>query len=360
LRSYDIVSSPCIFLTHHTLKVLAIESSCDETSAAVVCDSANVEDRIMSNIVNSQTEIHAKYGGVVPEFAARSHLDAIDSVINEALAQANVQLNEIDVIATTAGPGLIGGLLVGMVTAKTIAMYSKKPFIAINHLEGHLLTVRLCKDGISFPYLLLLTSGGHFFFAEVMGVGQYEILGETLDDAAGESFDKVAKILGLPYPGGPAIEDAAKRGDPDRFKYTIPLQRRGGCDASFSGLKTATRLHFESLANPSDQDRLDIAASFQRTVIKFIVKRLENAYNMSTQSARTVVVAGGVASNMSLRNEISRFCEERGLNFEAPPIRLCSDNAAMIGWAAIERIKAGFAYSDLKARARPRWPITEI
>jgi N6-L-threonylcarbamoyladenine synthase len=342
------------------LKVLAIESSCDETSAAVICDSESVEHRILSNVVNSQTEIHAKYGGVVPEFAARSHLDAIDSVINESLAQADLRLSEIDMIAATAGPGLIGGLLVGMVTAKTVAMCANKPFIAINHLEGHLLTVRLCKDGISFPYLLLLTSGGHFFFAEINGVGQYEILGETLDDAAGESFDKVAKILGLPYPGGPAIENAAKLGDPDRFKYTIPLQRRAGCDASFSGLKTATRMHFESIAAPSEQDKLDIAASFQKTVIKFIVRRLKNAYNMSTQSAKTVVIAGGVASNMALRKELGHFCEDRGLSFEAPPIGLCSDNAAMIGWAAIERIRAGFPCSDLKARAKPRWPITEI
>jgi N6-L-threonylcarbamoyladenine synthase len=341
------------------MKVLAIESSCDETSAAVVCDSKDPDNRILSNVINSQVAIHAKYGGVIPEYAARNHLDSIDSVVKEALAQAGLQLNDIDAIAATGGPGLIGGLLVGMVTAKTIAMMIKKPFMAVNHLEGHLLTVRLC-DGVEFPYLLLLTSGGHFFFAEILAVGRYRILGETLDDAAGEAFDKVAKILGLPYPGGPSIEKAAGAGDPTRFKYTMPLQRRSGCDASFSGLKTATRLHVEAIANLSDQDRCDIATAFQDIVVRFIIKRLANAYGMTESNPRTVVIAGGVAANKALRIAITDFCMRRNLRFCAPPIGLCSDNAAMIGWAAIERIKAGFPYSDLQAKTRPRWPITEI
>jgi N6-L-threonylcarbamoyladenine synthase len=232
--------------------------------------------------------------------------------------------------------------------------------MAINHLEGHLLTARLCSDDLPFPYLLLLASGGHFLFAEVFGVGKYNVLGETLDDAAGEAFDKVAKLLGLPYPGGPSVEVAAKFGDPSRFKYTIPLQRRSGCDVSFSGLKTATRLHIESLGEPLEQDVFDLAASFQDAAIRFIVKRLERAYDMSTQRHRTLVIAGGVAANMALRDRLSSFCVERNLRFEAPPMALCSDNAAMIGWAAIERLRAGFPYSGLDAPTRPRWPITEI
>ncbi len=340
------------------MKVLGIESSCDETSASVVIDSKDPEERILSNVINSQIHIHAEYGGVIPEFAARNHADMIDKVIKESLDKANCKIQDIDIIAATGGPGLIGGLLVGMVTAKTIAVMLDKPFMAINHLEGHLLTTRLCYD-VDFPYLLLLTSGGHFIFAEVFCVGNYKILGETLDDAAGESFDKVAKMLGFEYPGGPAIQKYAELGDPNRFEFTMPLQRRSGCDASFSGLKTAARLQIEKLEKVTDQDKYDMAASFQYIVVKFITRQIEKAYHMTESLPKNVVVAGGVAANKSLRESLLKFCQENNLNFFAPPLSLCSDNAAMIAWAAIERKKAGFSYSDLDIQTRPRWSITE-
>ncbi len=341
------------------MKILAIESSCDETSAAVIQDSTILGERILSNVIYSQIDIHSKYGGVIPEYAARSHADAIDKVIFEAIELARTDLNEIDVIAATGGPGLIGGLLVGMVTAKTISMMRKKPFMAINHLEGHLLTTRLCSD-VSFPYMLVLTSGGHFIFAEVLGVGQYKILGETLDDAAGETFDKVAKMLGLRYPGGPEIQKYAEFGDPKRFPYTMPLQRREGCDVSFSGIKTATRLHIESLNEISYEDKCDVAASFQDIVVRFIIKQLGKAYRMASSKPVNLVVAGGVAANKALRAGLNEFAEKNNLKFYAPPLSLCSDNAAMIGWAAIERIEAGYPYSSLDCPTRPRWGIDEI
>ena len=341
------------------MKVLGIESSCDETSASVVCDAPEPDNRILSNVINSQIQLHAKYGGVIPEYAARSHVDAIDRVINTALDRANTTLNEIDAIAATTGPGLIGGLLVGAVCAKTIAVVKNKPFMAINHLEGHLLTSRLCYD-VSFPFLLLLTSGGHFIFAEVLEVGNYRILGETLDDAAGECFDKVAKMLGFEYPGGPAIQKYAEFGNPDRFQFTIPLQKRAGCDASFSGIKTAAKLHIDSIKDITDQDKCDIAASFQKTVVKFITKQIKKAYAMTTSNPKSVVVAGGVAANLPLRESLLAFSEKHNLQFFAPPLNLCSDNAAMISWTAIERIKAGYPFSDLNSKTRPRWPITEI
>jgi N6-L-threonylcarbamoyladenine synthase len=341
------------------MKVLAIESSCDETSAAVVCDSENPENRILSNVIKSQIAVHAKYGGVVPEIAARNHIDVIDVVIEEALEQAGEELRTVDVVAATAGPGLIGGLLVGMVTAKTLAMMNRKPFMAINHLEGHLLTPRLCYD-VEFPHLLLLASGGHCFFSEIFGVGQYKILGQSLDDAAGEAFDKVAKMLGLKYPGGPAIERIAKNGDSSRFQYTIPMQRRSGCDVSFSGIKTATRTHIASLETLSDQDRADISASFQRIVVTHLTNKLRVAYQMTKSKPKNIVVAGGVAANQALRMAITGICDRKRINFTAPPLGLCSDNAAMIGWAAIERLRSGFASSSLNVKTRPRWPIDEI
>lgn len=341
------------------MKILGIESSCDETSAAVVCDDVDPTKRILSNVVNSQIQLHAKYGGVIPEYAARSHVDAIDKVVNAALKNAGCCLADIDVIAATAGPGLIGGLLVGMVCAKTISVVSRKPFMAVNHLEGHLLTSRLCYD-VEFPFLLLLTSGGHFIFAEVFGVGQYKILGETLDDAAGECFDKVAKMLGFEYPGGPSIQKYAEQGDPKRFPFTIPLQKRAGCDASFSGIKTAAKLHVESIENIAFQDKCDVAASFQYTVVKFITRQIEKAYRLTTSNPRSVVVSGGVAANLALREGLLKFAETYNLKFFAPPLSLCSDNAAMIAWAAIERVNAGYPYSPLDIKTRPRWPITEI
>lgn len=345
----------------NSVKILGIESSCDETSAAIISDNTDSNKRILSNIIYSQIEIHKQYGGVIPEYAARNHLENIDSVIKKAFNNTLLTLNDIDVIAATAGPGLIGGLLVGLVTAKTIALMLKKPFIAVNHLEAHILTPRLCCPDLSFPYLVLLASGGNFIFAEVKNIGEYNVLGETLDDAAGEAFDKVAKMLGFPYPGGPSIEKAALMGNSERFNYTIPLQKQSGCNGSFSGLKTATRLYIEKLGNKiKNQDKYDIAASFQKVVVNFIEKQFNKALKMTSQPVKNIVIAGGVAANSLIRNKIQNLAVQNNLDFFAPPVNLCSDNAAMIGWCALERIKAGFACHNHMFKPKPRWPISEI
>lgn len=339
------------------MKVLGIESSCDDTSAAVVCDSNIIEERILSNIVSSQIDIHKEYGGVVPEYAARNHMSSIEECINEALDKSNTSINEIDAIAATSGPGLIGGLLVGTVTAKTISIMANKPFIAINHLEGHLLTSRLCYT-IDFPFLLILASGGHFIFAEILDIDEYNILGQTIDDSAGECLDKVAKMLGLPYPGGPAIEKLSETGNPNRFKFPTPLLRRSGCDVSFSGLKTAARLLIEKSL---EQDKEDIAASFQLSVMNSIINKAKKAIEMCTSNINSIVLAGGVAANKLLRLKVEQLAYDNKIKFYAPPIKLCSDNAAMIAWAAIERIhKYGYYNSPITHITRPRWDINKI
>ena len=339
------------------MKVLGIESSCDDTSAAVVCDSTIIEERILSNVVSSQIDIHKEYGGVVPEYAARNHMSSIEECINEALNKSNTSINEIDVIAATSGPGLIGGLLVGTVTAKTISIMANKPFIAINHLEGHLLTSRLCYK-IDFPFLLVLASGGHFIFAEILDIDKYNILGQTIDDSAGECLDKVAKMLGMPYPGGPAIEKLSEIGNPNRFKFPIPLLRRSGCDVSFSGLKTAARLLIEK---SSEEDKADIAYSFQLAVINSIINKAKKAIDMCTSNINSIVLAGGVAANKLLRLKVEQLAYDNKIKFYAPPIKLCSDNAAMIAWAAIERInKYGYYSSPITHITRPRWDINKI
>ena len=339
------------------IKVLGIESSCDDTSAAVVCDSNIIEERILSNIVSSQIDIHKEYGGVVPEYAARNHMSSIEECINEALNKSNTSIDEIDAIAATSGPGLIGGLLVGTVTAKTISIMANKPFIAINHLEGHLLTSRLCYK-IDFPFLLVLASGGHFVFAEILDIDKYNILGQTIDDSAGECLDKVAKMLGMPYPGGPAIEKLSERGNPTRFKFPMPLLRRSGCDVSFSGLKTAARLLIEK---SSEEDKADIASSFQLAVINSIINKAKKAIDMCTSNINSIVLAGGVAANKLLRLKVEQLAYDNKIKFYAPPIKLCSDNAAMIAWAAIERInKYGYYSSSITHITRPRWDINNI
>ena len=338
------------------MKVLGIESSCDDTSAAVVCDSTIIEERILSNVVSSQIDIHKEYGGVVPEYAARNHMSSIEECINEALNKSNTSINEIDVIAATSGPGLIGGLLVGTVTAKTISIMANKPFIAINHLEGHLLTSRLCYK-IDFPFLLVLASGGHFIFAEILDIDKYNILGQTIDDSAGECLDKVAKMLGMPYPGGPAIEKLSEIGNPNRFKFPIPLLRRSGCDVSFSGLRTAARLLIEK---SSEEDKADIASSFQLAV-NSIINKAKKAIDMCTSNINSIVLAGGVAANKLLRLKVEQLAYDNKIKFYAPPIKLCSDNAAMIAWAAIERInKYGYYSSPITHITRPRWDINKI
>ncbi len=340
------------------LKILGIETSCDETSASVVQGTPCMNERILSNVVLSQIQQHQPYGGVVPELAARAHIQNIRPVIEQALAKAQTPLTAIDAIAVTAGPGLIGGVLVGLMTAKAMAFSLQKPLIAVNHLEGHALTPRL-SHGLEFPYLLLLASGGHCQFLEVHGVGQYKLLGATIDDAAGEAFDKVASCLGLDYPGGPAIEKLALEGDPLALKLPIPLKgsvKNHGCNMSFSGLKTATRLLIEKNRPLTHQVKADIAASFQYTVATFLGERLEKAMGLTSVPIKTVVISGGVAANKTIGSTLERVAKKYGLHFIAPPLSLCTDNGAMIAWAGLEKFQQGHV-SPLDTAAKPRWDL---
>jgi N6-L-threonylcarbamoyladenine synthase len=338
--------------------VLGIESSCDETAAAVVERREDGSARIVSDIVLSQVADHAAFGGVVPEIAARAHVEALDGIVGAAMRQSGLRFADIDAVAATAGPGLIGGVLVGLTTAKAIALASGKPLIAVNHLEGHALTARLT-DGLPFPYLLLLVSGGHTQFLSVEGIGKYRRMGTTIDDALGEAFDKAAKLLGLPYPGGPAVEQAAKRGDAARFALPRPLTDRTGSDFSFSGLKTALRLAAESVAPLSDQDVADLCASFQAAVTDVVANRARHAiqpFVNEHQVPGVLVVAGGVAANEAIRAALRAEAERHGFRVIAPPIRLCADNAAMIAWAGAERLALGLT-DGMTVAARPRWPL---
>ncbi|WP_207484661.1 tRNA (adenosine(37)-N6)-threonylcarbamoyltransferase complex transferase subunit TsaD [Arenibaculum pallidiluteum] len=336
--------------------VLGIETSCDETAASVVSDGRE----ILSNLVLSQLEEHAPYGGVVPEIAARAHLDHLDGLVGRALAEAGIDLGDLDGVAATGGPGLIGGVLVGVMTAKAIASVRRLPFVAVNHLEAHALTARLTDPELRFPYLLLLVSGGHCQLLAVEGVGRYRRLGTTIDDAAGEAFDKAAKLMGLGYPGGPALERAAQGGDPARFDLPRPMKGRPGCDFSFSGLKTAVRLAVDSLPAPlSDADRSDLAASFQQAVADSLADRCKRAiaaFRAEHPDGTALVVAGGVAANAAIRQRLRLLAERAGLRFVAPPLRLCTDNAAMVAWAGVERLRAGSA-DGLDFAPRPRWPL---
>jgi N6-L-threonylcarbamoyladenine synthase len=340
------------------MRVLGIESSCDETGAAVVERRTDGSARILSDLVLSQVREHAAFGGVVPEIAARAHVEALDGLVAAALDDAGVTLAEIDAVAATAGPGLIGGLIVGLTTAKAIAFAAAKPLVAVNHLEGHALTARLT-DGLDFPYLLLLVSGGHSQFVVVEGVGQFRRLGSTIDDALGEAFDKAAKLLGLGYPGGPAVEAAAKRGRPARFPLPRPLIDRPGADFSFSGLKTALRLAAEEVAPLSDQDVADLCASFQAAVTDVVSNRAGHAMRMFADryaAPGVLVVAGGVAANEAIRSALRAEATNHGFRLVAPPLRLCADNAAMIAWAGAERLALGLT-DPLTVAARPRWPL---
>lgn len=336
--------------------VLGIETSCDETAAAVVTS----EREIRADVVLSQLDDHTPYGGVVPEIAARAHLHHLDGLIRRAFAESGVGLDGIDAVAATGGPGLIGGVIVGVMTAKALCAARGLPFVAVNHLEGHALTARLT-DGVAFPYLLLLVSGGHCQLLAVDGVGRYRRLGTTIDDAVGEAFDKTAKLLGLGYPGGPRVERAATAAtDPGRFDLPRPMLGRQGCDFSFSGLKTAVRRWVEELGAPlSDRDRSDLAAAFQATVADVMADRVARAISVFQKDYSedgTLVVAGGVAANAALRARLSAVAGRHGMRFVAPPLRLCTDNAAMIAWAGIERLRLG--HSDpLDFAPRPRWPL---
>jgi tRNA N6-adenosine threonylcarbamoyltransferase len=337
--------------------VLGIETSCDETSASVVEDAAS-GPRIRSNLVRSQLSEHALYGGVVPEIAARAHLDHLGPLIRRALVEAGIGLSELDGVAAAAGPGLIGGLIVGTMMAKGIAWAAGKPFIAVNHLEAHALSTRLTAS-LPFPYLLLLVSGGHCQLLACLGVGRFTRLGTTLDDAAGEAFDKTAKLIALGYPGGPAIERAARTGDGRRFTLPRPLVGRPGCDFSFSGLKTAVRRLASEHAPLTRQDQNDLAAAIEEAICDALCDRTANAiawFLVNCPQGRTLVAAGGVAANARLRRRLADVAAVGGLDFVAPPPSLCTDNAAMVAWAGLERLRLGLV-DDLAAAPRPRWPL---
>jgi N6-L-threonylcarbamoyladenine synthase len=341
------------------LLMLGIETSCDETAAAVV----DSDRHILSNVVHSQIAAHTPYGGVVPEIAARAHLEYLDAVIGRALTDAGVGLADIDGIAATGGPGLIGGVIVGVMTAKAIAASAGKQFVAVNHLEAHALTARLTAPAdapLQFPYLLLLVSGGHCQLLDVEGVGRYRRLGTTIDDAAGEAFDKAAAMLGLGFPGGPALERAAASGEPSGFALPRPMLGRPNADFSFSGLKTALR---QAIAErpPDDTVKADLAASFQAAIADVLVDRTRRAIDMFEERhgpGRPLVVAGGVAANKAIRAALAGLAKRRGMELAVPPVALCTDNAAMVAWAGIERLGIGPA-DTLDFAPRPRWPLDQ-
>ncbi len=340
--------------------VLGIETTCDETAAAVVRREVNGRGHILSNVVFSQVADHAAYGGVVPEIAARAHVDVLDMVVAKAMVEAGFGFNRLDAVAAAAGPGLIGGVIVGLTTAKAIAMVAEKPLIAVNHLEAHALTPRLV-DNTPFPYCLFLASGGHTQIVAVRGVGDYVRLGTTVDDAVGEAFDKVAKLLGLPYPGGPAVEQEAQRGDPKRFALPRPMLGRTEPDFSLSGLKTALRLEAEAIAPLSEQDVADLCASFQSAVVDVVGDRVATGLRRfwdTVGAPAALVVAGGVASNRAIRLALELTAANAGTRFVAPPPDLCTDNGAIIAWAGIERLSAGLT-DDLSVSPRARWPLDE-
>jgi N6-L-threonylcarbamoyladenine synthase len=341
-----------------SVRVLGIESTCDETAAAVVEADSMGRGKILSNAVLSQIAEHAAYGGVVPEIAARAHVEALDPLIRRALAEADCAISDLDAIAAAGGPGLIGGVMIGLTTGKAIALAANKPFIAVNHLEGHALTPRLT-EAIEFPYLLLLVSGGHSQLVSVNGVGDYRRLGSTVDDAVGEAFDKAAKLLGLPYPGGPRVEQAALGGDPARFDFPRPMAGRRKPDFSFSGLKTAVRQEAERIAPLTNTDIADLCASFQAAAVDVLVDRCRAALRLLADEPKpptALVAAGGVAANGAIRRALGRLCAEAGLKLALPPPGLCSDNGAMIAWAGLERFRLGMV-DGMDFAARPRWPL---
>lgn len=340
--------------------VLGIETSCDETSVAIVND----KKEILSLQILSQLQEHQSYGGVVPEIAARNHLLYLQQQVKEALNEAKLTMQAINGIAVTSGPGLIGGLIVGVMFAKGMAAASNKPIIAVNHLEAHALTIRLCSD-ISFPYLLLLVSGGHCQILETIGVGNYNLLGSTLDDAVGEAFDKVAKMLGLGYPGGPIIEKMAKSGNPNAFHFPTPFLVKSQYEFSFSGLKTAVMRCIQDLKNNNKLDHQtisDICASFQNTATKILLNRLENAiktYTINYQNDKKLVIAGGVAANQFIKNATDQALSKHNFKVFSPPISLCTDNAAMIAWTGVERLRLSLT-NNLDFEPKSRWGLNEL
>lgn len=338
------------------LTVLGIETSCDETAAAVVRGIPPGPGEILSNVVLSQIEAHGPFGGVVPEIAARAHVERLDALITRALKEAGVSLHDVDAVAVTAGPGLIGGLIVGLTTAKALALAAGRKLIAVNHLEAHALTVRLTQ-GVSFPFLLLLISGGHCQLIGAAGVGQYHLYGTTIDDAIGEAFDKTAKLLGLPYPGGPEVEGLALRGDAKRCNLPRPMRGREGADFSFSGLKTSVR----QLVRTTNIEAADIAAGFQAAVVEILVDRSRAAMAMFRADFPDVrmpdfAIAGGVASNAAIRASLSELAKTNAFSVKMPPPGLCTDNAAMVAWAGIERGQLGH-FDSAGVSPKARWPL---
>jgi N6-L-threonylcarbamoyladenine synthase len=342
--------------------VLGIETSCDETAAGIVARSPDGKGRILANVVRSQWDAHRAYGGVVPEIAARAHAECLDDIVAAAMREAGLKFTGLSAVAATAGPGLNGGLVVGAVAGQALALASGKPFLAINHLEAHALTVGLT-DGLKPPYLMLLVSGGHTQTLLVRGVGNYERLGTTIDDALGEAFDKTGKLLGLGFPGGPAVEKAASTGDPKRFALPRPMLGRAEPHFSFAGLKTAVRQQAQALAPLSDRDIADLCASFQAAVTASVSDRVGRAMTLADDRLeasvpRALAVAGGVAANKAIAATLLGLADTRGYQLYTPPVALCSDNGAMIAWAGAERLALGLT-DALGFAVRPRWPLDE-
>ena len=339
--------------------ILGIESSCDETAVSIIQENENDKPLILSNIVSSQIDVHKEFGGVVPELAARSHVEKIDLIAKKAIEESNIKIKDIDAVAVTAGPGLIVCLSVGLSFGKTIAQSLKKPFIAVNHLEGHALSPKL-NSKIDYPYLLLLISGGHSQFLSVEGLGKYKRLGTTIDDAVGEAFDKTAKLLGIEFPGGPRIEEYAKKGNPNKYELPKPIINKGGCNLSFAGLKTAVLRVTKQIK--TDQEKYDLAASFQKTVEEILYKKSKVAFkkfkNINRDRDNAFVVAGGVAANKKIREVLIKLCEEENFNAIFPPINLCGDNAAMIAMVGLEKYKKK-QFDNLDHPAKPRWALDE-
>ena len=351
-------------MSHKQIICLGLESSCDDTAAAIVRRNADGSRDILANIIHTQTDVHAPFGGVVPELAARAHIEYMDKMVTEALKAAQLTYDDLNLVAATSGPGLLGGVIIGLMSGKAISLAHDLPFVAVNHLEGHALTAGL-SHGIEPPYLLLLISGGHTQILQVNKVGHYELLGTTIDDAIGEAFDKVAKLLGLGYPGGPFVEEYAKQGDPKRFNLPRPMKGRKNCDFSFSGLKTAV-LHAAKKIQPiTQQDKYDLCAGFQAAAADMLADRLKRAMllfrenlNITDGSEQKLIIAGGVAANKAIAQKLTELGQDHAFELIVPPANLCTDNGAMIAWAGITQYLNGNT-NDLTAPPRARWPLYE-
>ena len=337
--------------------ILGVESSCDETAASIITENDQGLPIILSNVISSQEEVHKKFGGVVPELAARSHIEKIDTIVKKAINQSGKNIEDIDAVASTAGPGLIVCLSIGLSFGKAFAASIQKPFIAVNHLEGHALSPMLCSK-LDYPYLLLLISGGHSEYLNVKGLGKYKRLGTTIDDALGEAFDKTAKLLGIQFPGGPQIEILAKKGNPDKYNLPKPIFNKGGCNLSFAGLKTAVLKISKKLK--TEQEKFDLAASFQKTIEEIILQKTKIAFNefekQNNPKHKIFVVAGGVAANKKIRSMLINLCNKKNYQSIFPPLNLCGDNAAMIAMVGLQKFKLK-EFSNLDHPAKPRWPL---